>query len=85
MDVQVVAQVAQQRLVLSRCALHAVNGKSEFLCHGDSLLHAGGDAGAVVNGAMRADDGAHAARQAVRAVDMGAVVLDADSAGRALF
>ena len=68
MDVQVVAQVAQQRLVLSRCALHAVNGKSEFLCHGDSLLHAGGDAGAVVNGAMRADDGAHAARQAVRAV-----------------
>ena len=85
MDVQVVAQVAQQRLVLSRCALHAVNGKSEFLCHGDSLLHAGGDAGAVVNGAMRADDGAHAARQAVRAVDMGAVVLDADSACRALF
>ena len=85
MDVQVVAQVAQQRLVLSRCALHAVNGKSKFLCHGDSLLHAGGDAGAVVNGAMRADDGAHAARQAVRAVDMGAVVLDADSAGRALF
>lgn len=85
MDVQVVAQVAQQRLVLSRCALHAVNGKSEFLCHGDSLLHAGGDAGAVVNGAMRADDGAHAARQAVRAVDMGAVVLDADSAGGALF
>ena len=85
MDMQVVAQVAQQRFVLGRCALHAVNGKSEFLCHGDSLLHAGGDAGAVVNGAMRADDGAHAARQAVRAVDMGAVVLDADSAGRALF
>lgn len=34
---------------------------------------------------MRADDGAHAARQAVRTVDMGAVVLDTDSAGRALF
>ena len=85
MDVQVVAQVAQQRLVLGRRALDAVNGKSEFLCHGDSLLHASGYAGAVVNGAMWADDGAHAARQAVRAVDMGAVVLDADSAGRALF
>ena len=85
MDMQVVAQVAEQRLVLSRRALDAVNGKSEFLCHGDSLLHAGGYAGAVVDGAMRADDGAHAARQAVRAVDMGAVVLDADSAGRALF
>ena len=85
MDVQVVAQVAQQRLVLRRRALDAVNGKSEFLCHGDSLLHAGGDAGAVVDGAMRTDDGAHAARQAVRAIDMGAVVLDADSAGGALF
>ena len=84
-NVQVVAQVAQQRFVLGRRALDAVNGKSEFLCHGDSLLHAGGDAGAVVDGAMRADDGTHAARQAVRAVDMGAVVLDADSAGRALF
>jgi len=33
---------------------------------------------------MRADDGAHAARQAVRTVDVGAVVLDADSTGRAL-
>ena len=85
MDMQVVAQVAQQRFILRRRALDAVNGKSEFLCHGDSLLHAGGDAGAVVDGAMRADDGAHAARQAVRAVDMGAVVLDADSAGGALF
>ena len=85
MDVQVVAQVAQQRFVLGRRVLDAVNGKSEFLCHGDSLLHAGGDAGAVVNGAMRADDSAHAARQAVHAVDMGAVVLDADSTGRALF
>ena len=85
MDMQVVAQVAQQRFVLGRRALDAVNGKSEFLCHGDSLLHAGGDAGAVVDGAMRADDGAHAARQAIRTVDMGAVVLDADSAGRALF
>ena len=85
MDMQVVAQVAQQRFILRRRALDAVNGKSEFLCHGDSLLHAGGDAGAVVDGAMRADDGAHAARQAVHAVDMGAVVLDADSAGRALF
>ena len=85
MDMQVVAQVAQQRFVLGRRALNAVNGKSEFLCHGDSLLHAGGDAGAVVDSAMRADDGAHAARQAVRAVDMGAVVLDADSAGGALF
>ena len=85
MDVQVVAQVAQQRLVLRRRALDAVNGKSEFLCHGDSLLHAGGDAGAIVDGAMRADDGAHAARQAIRAIDMGAVVLDADSTGRALF
>ena len=84
-DVQVVAQIAQQRLVLRRCALHAVNGKSEFLCHGDSLLHAGGDAGTVVDSAMRADDGAHTARQAVRTVDMGAVVLDANSAGRALF
>ena len=84
-NVQVVAQVAQQRFVLGRRALDAVNGKSEFLCHGDSLLHAGGYAGAVVDGAMRADDGAHAARQAVRAVDMGAVVLDADSAGGALF
>ena len=84
-NVQVVAQVAQQRFVLGRRALNAVNGKSEFLCHGDSLLHAGGDAGAVVDSAMRADDGAHATRQAVRAVDMGAVVLDADSAGRALF
>ena len=84
-NVQVVAQIAQQWLVLSRRALDAVNGKSEFLCHGDSLLHAGGDAGAVVDGAMWADDGAHAARQAVHAVDMGAVVLDADSAGRALF
>ena len=84
-NVQVVAQVAQQRFVLGRRALDAVNGKSEFLCHGDSLLHAGGDAGAVVDSAMRADDGAHAARQAVRAVDMGAVVLDADSAGGALF
>ena len=62
MDMQVVAQVAQQRFILRRRALDAVNGKSEFLCHGDSLLHAGGDAGAVVNGAMRADDGAHAAR-----------------------
>ena len=60
-NVQVVAQIAQQRLVLSRRALDAVNGKSEFLCHGDSPLHAGGDAGAVVDGAMRADDGAHAA------------------------
>ena len=85
MDMQVVAQVAQQRFILRRRALDAVNGKSEFLCHGDSLLHAGGDAGAVVDGAMRADDGAHAARQAVRAIDMSAVVLDADSAGRALF
>ena len=85
MDVQVVAQVAQQRLVLRRRALDAVNGKSEFLCHGDSLLHAGGDAGAIVDGAMRTDDGAHAARQAVHAVDMGTVVLDADSAGGALF
>ena len=85
MDMQVVAQVAQQRFVLSRRALDAVNGKSEFLCHGDSLLHAGGNAGAIVDGAMRTDDGAHAARQTVRAVDMGAVVLDADSAGRALF
>ena len=85
MDVQVVAQVAQQRFVLGRRVLDAVNGKSEFLCHGDSLLHAGGDAGTVVDGAMRADDGAHAARQAIRAIDMGAVVLDADSAGRALF
>ena len=84
-DMQVVAQVAEQRLVLSRRALDAVNGKSEFLCHGDSLLHAGGDAGAVVDGTVRADDGAHAARQAVRAVDMGAVVLDTDSAGRTLF
>ena len=84
-NVQVVAQIAQQRLVLSRRALDAVNGKSEFLCHGDSLLHAGGNAGAVVNGAMRAHNRAHAARQAVRAVDMGAVVLDANSAGRALF
>ena len=84
-NVQVVAQVAQQRFILGRRALDAVNGKSEFLCHGDSPLHAGGDAGAVVDGAMRADDGAHAARQAVRAVDMGAVVLDADCAGRALF
>ena len=84
-DVQVVAQVAQQRLVLGRRALHAVNGKSEFLCHGDSLLHAGGDAGAVVDGAMRAHDGAHAARQAIRAVDMGAVVLDTDSTSGALF
>ena len=84
-NVQVVAQVAQQRFVLGRRALDAVNGKSEFLCHGDSLLHAGGYAGAVVDGAMRADDGAHAARQAIRAIDMGAVVLDADSAGRALF
>ena len=84
-DVQVVAQVAQQRLVLGRRALHAVNGKSEFLCHGDSLLHAGGDASAVVDGAMRAHDGAHAARQAIRAVDMGAVVLDTDSTSGALF
>ena len=84
-NVQVVAQVAQQRFILRRCALDTVNGKSEFLCHGDSLLHASGDAGAVVDGAMRADDGAHAARQAIRTVDMGAVVLDADSAGRALF
>ena len=84
-NMQVVPQVAQQRFVLSRRALHAVNGKSEFLCHGDSLLHAGGNAGAVVNGAMRAHNRAHAARQAVRAVDMGAVVLDANSAGRALF
>lgn len=32
MDVQVVAQVAEQRLVLSRRAFDAVNGKSEFLC-----------------------------------------------------
>ena len=48
-NVQVVAQVAQQRFVLGRRALDAVNGKSEFLCHGDSLLHAGGDAGAVVD------------------------------------
>ena len=85
MDVQVVAQVAQQRFVLGRRVLDAVNGKSEFLCHGDSLLHAGGDAGAVVDGAMRANDGAHAARQAVRTVDVGTVVLDADSAGRAFF
>ena len=85
MDMQVVAQVAQQRFVLGRRALDAVNGKSEFLCHGDSLLHAGGDAGAVVDGAMRADDGAHAARQAIHTIDMGAVVLNADSAGRALF
>ena len=84
-DVQVVAKVAQQRLVLGRRALHAVNGKSEFLCHGDSLLHAGGDASAVVDGAMRAHDGAHAARQAIRAVDMGAVVLDTDSTSGALF
>ena len=61
-DVQVVAQVAQQWLVLGRRTLDTVNGKSEFLCHGDSLLHAGGDAGAVVNGAMRADDSAHATR-----------------------
>ena len=60
-NVQIVAQVAQQRFILGRRALDAVNGKSEFLCHGDSLLHAGGDAGAVVDSAMRADDGAHAA------------------------
>lgn len=85
MDMQVVAQIAQQQFVLGCRALDAVNGKSEFLCHGDSLLHAGGDAGAIVDGAMRADDGAHAARQAVHTVDMGAVVLDADCAGRALF
>ena len=84
-NVQVVAQIAQQWFILRRRVLDTVNGKSEFLCHGDSLLHAGGDAGAVVDGAMRADNGAHAARQAVRAIDMGAVVLDADSAGRALF
>ena len=84
-NVQVVAQVAQQRFILGRRALDAVNGKSEFLCHGDSLLHAGGDAGAVVDGAMRAHNRTHAARQAIRAIDMGAVVLDADSAGGALF
>ena len=84
-NMQVVAQIAQQWFILRRRVLDTVNGKSEFLCHGDSLLHAGGNAGAVVNGAMRAHNRAHAARQAVRAVDMGAVVLDANSAGRALF
>ena len=82
-EVEVIAQVAQDRLVLGRDEVAAVDMQRVLGSHVLPPLPLGHDAERIADDVSRTLRSAHAAGDAVRPVDNGMVVCHVDGAGRA--